>query len=83
MIKRLVEKLYYKVFPDRINDHALAWMPIPIIKEERYRPEKIMTEVRIPRDLLVKNEPPIECSDDPFSLFCIYHGYIRFLREDE
>ena len=60
MIKRLVEKLYYRVFPDRINDHALAWMPIPVVKEERYRPEKIMAEVRIPRDLSFKNEPPIE-----------------------
>ena len=105
MIKRLVEKLYYRVFPDRVNEHALAQMPIvPVVKEERYRPEKIMTEVRIPRDLLVKNEPPIEwikedlaanlvdgikehmtieCSDDPFSQCRIYHGYIRFLREDE
>lgn len=60
MIKRLVKKLYYKVFSDRINDHALAWMPVPVVKEERYRPEKIMAEVRIPRDLLVKNEPPVE-----------------------
>ncbi len=61
MIKRLVEKLYYRVFPDRVNEYALANMPpiIPVIKEERYRPEKIMAEVRIPRDRLAK-EPPIE-----------------------
>lgn len=60
MIKRLVEKLYYRVFPDRINDHALAQMPISVAKEERYCPEKIMAEVRIPRELVVKNKPPIE-----------------------
>ena len=60
MIKRLVEKLYYRVFPDRINDHILAQMPIPVIKEERYRPEKIMAEVRIPRELAARNRPPIE-----------------------
>lgn len=60
MIKRLVEKLYYRVFPDRIDEHMLAQMPIPVIKEERYRPEKIMAEVRIPRELMIKNTPPIE-----------------------
>lgn len=61
MIKRLVEKLYYKVFPDRVNEHALANMPIiPVIKEERYRPEKIMAEVRIPFDPMIRNKPPIE-----------------------
>lgn len=61
MIKHLVEKLYYKVFPDRVNEHALAQMPIiPVVKEERFRPEKIMVETRIPRDLAVKNKPPIE-----------------------
>lgn len=61
MIKRLVEKLYYRVFPDRVNEHALAQMPIiPVIKEERYRPEKIMAEVRIPRNLSFNNEPSIE-----------------------
>lgn len=60
MIKRLVEKLYYRVFPDRINEHALAQMPIPVVKEERYRPEKIMAEVRIPLDHMTKNNPPFE-----------------------
>lgn len=60
MIKSLVEKLYYRVFPDRVNDHLLAQMPVPIIKEEHYRPEKIMAEVRIPLDLNSFGEPPIE-----------------------
>jgi len=60
MIKCLVEKLYYKVFPDRVHDHELAWMPIPVIEEERYRPEKIMAEVKIPREQLIKGGPPIE-----------------------
>lgn len=60
MIKRLVEKLYYRVFPDRVNEHVLAQMPVPVIKEEHYRPEKIMAEVRIPLELMGKDEPPIE-----------------------
>lgn len=62
MIKRLVEKLYYRVFPDRVNEHMLAQIPvIPVIKEEHYRPEKIMTECIVPRELMVNNlEPPIE-----------------------
>ena len=62
MIKRLVEKLYYRVFPDRVNEHEYAQMPIPVVKEEeRYRPEKLLTEYRVPRELIVNNvEPPIE-----------------------
>ena len=62
MIKSLVEKLYYRVFPDRVYEHELAQMPmpIPVVKEERYRPEKIMAEVRIPREQMINNKPPIE-----------------------
>jgi hypothetical protein len=60
MIKRLVEKPYYRVFPDRMDEHELAQMPIPVVKEERYRPEKIMVEVRIPRNLMIENTIPIE-----------------------
>lgn len=58
MIKRLVEKLYYRVFPDRVNEHELAQMPIPVVKEEHYHLEKIMAEIRIPHELLVENGPP-------------------------
>ena len=70
MIKRLVEKLYYRVFPDRVNEHALAQMPIiPVIKEERYRPEKMMTMYRIPRELMANNEmPPIEYIKDHLAI---------------
>ena len=60
MIKRLVEKLYYRAFPDRINEYTLAQMPIPVIKEEHYRPEKIMTMYRIPRELMINDKLPFE-----------------------
>lgn len=29
MFKRLVEKLYYKCYPDRVRDHEIATMPLP------------------------------------------------------
>lgn len=37
LIKRLVERLYYKCYPDRVNDHDIATQPIEplVIKEER------------------------------------------------
>ena len=63
MIKSLVEKLYYRVFPDRVHEHDFALIPTepnPVILVDRYRPEKIMVEVRIPREALAKNAPPIE-----------------------
>lgn len=28
MIRKLIEKLYYKAFPDRVHDHEIANMPI-------------------------------------------------------
>lgn len=49
MIKRLVEKLYYRCFPDRVRDHEIATMPIlPVIKEERHNVRHLEFEYLIP-----------------------------------
>jgi hypothetical protein len=53
MIKRLVEKLYYKCYPDRKNEHEIATMSLPVIKEERHN-------VRHRQDRLGRR---IDCTD--------------------
>lgn len=59
LIDRLVERLYYKRFPDRVNDHELANLPIiPVIHEERRDIVTLKTEIII-RDCDPYN-PPIE-----------------------
>ena len=35
-LRQLTEKLYYKVFPDRVNEHSLAMAPIETIKVTQY-----------------------------------------------
>lgn len=61
LIKRIVERLYYKCYPERVNDHAIASAPLPVIKEERYRPETYKAIYIVPRDLINLNAiPPIE-----------------------
>lgn len=49
MIKKLVEKLYYKCYPDRVRDHEIATMPIPVIKEERHNVRHLELEYLIPK----------------------------------
>lgn len=41
MIKKLIEKLYYKCYPDRVHEHEIARMPIPNVKVEQYKTETI------------------------------------------
>lgn len=48
MIKQLVEKLYYRCFPDRVRDHEIATMPLPVIKEERHDVRHLEFEYLIP-----------------------------------
>jgi hypothetical protein len=48
MIKRLVEKLYYKCYPDRKNEHEIATMSLPVIKEERHNVRHLEFEYLIP-----------------------------------
>ena len=55
--KRLIEKIYYKAYPERINDHELAEIarqPLPIIKEERYRPTTIYSLEQFPEEYIDK-----------------------------
>ena len=55
--KRLAEKIYYKAYPERINDHELAEIarqPLPIIKEERYRPITIYSLEQFPEEYIDK-----------------------------
>ena len=51
-IDKLIEKLYYRRFPDRVNDHAIATAPLPIIREERYTPRTIKVVDSIPEVVL-------------------------------
>lgn len=60
LIDRLVKRLYYKRFPDRVNDYALARTPIPVVREERYRPEKLIAEVHIPYEAYKMDRIPKE-----------------------
>lgn len=61
LINRIVERLYYKCYPDRVNDHDIANTPIPVIREERYRPETYTALYTVPRELIDLNAiPPIE-----------------------
>lgn len=52
--KRLIEKMYYKAYPDRINEHDFATQPIEplIIKEERGDIVNLKAEILIPQDMI-------------------------------
>lgn len=55
--KSLAEKIYYKAYPERINDHELseiARQPLPIIREERYRPITICSLEQFPEEYIDK-----------------------------
>lgn len=51
-IDKLIEKLYYRRFPDRVDEHAIATAPLPIVREERYRPRTITVVDYIPEVVL-------------------------------
>lgn len=48
MFKKLIEKLYFKYYPDRKNEHEIATMPLPVIKEERHNVRHLKFEYLIP-----------------------------------
>ena len=52
LIDRLVERLYYKRFPDRVNEHEIATCPLPVIKEERGDIVNLKAEIHIPREMI-------------------------------
>lgn len=47
-----IEKKYYKVFPDRVNDHFIATRPIPRVEVTKYHAVTLKSAKRIPRDFL-------------------------------
>jgi len=51
--KRLAEKIYYKAYPERINDHAIAMTPIEPLRITRYDLKCIdlVAEEMIPREM--------------------------------
>jgi hypothetical protein len=67
LINRLVERLYYKRFPDRVNDHEIATTPIEPLKITSYDLHclDLVAEVRIPREATYfYNEAQEEAFDD-------------------
>ena len=44
-----IEQKYYKVFPDRVNDHFFATSPIPKLMVTKYHAVTLKSEVRIPK----------------------------------
>lgn len=54
LIDRLVERLYYKRFPDRVNDHEIATtpIPVPVVKEERGDIVNLKAEIVIPQEMI-------------------------------
>ena len=98
ILKRLVEKLYYKAYPDRVNEHLLAQTPILI---KRYNSEKIVSEIHYPANLTdftddwIKHELAYKCAERLKDYITIekvennaipgyncYQGYIRIVKED-
>lgn len=58
LIKKLVERLYYKCYPDRVNEHSIAYQPIPIVREEIYKPTKVIGCIGLPKDIYQKGLIP-------------------------
>lgn len=46
-----IEKKYYKVFPDRVNDHFIATRPIPR-PTKKYHAVTLKSEVMIPKEIV-------------------------------
>jgi hypothetical protein len=53
-INKIVERLYYKRFPDRVNEHEIAMAPIPVVKEERGDIVNLKAEIVIPQEMIDK-----------------------------
>lgn len=52
LIKRIIERLYYKCYPDRVNDHFIATRSIiPVIHEGRDI-VNLKTEIYIPKEMI-------------------------------
>ena len=49
--KDRIEKKYYKVFPDRVNDHFIATRLIPSVKVTKYHAVTLKSEVIIPKNV--------------------------------
>ena len=49
--KDRIEKKYYKVFPDRVNDHFIATRPIPSVKVTKYHAVTLKSQVMIPEEV--------------------------------
>lgn len=49
-IKRQIEKLYYKAFPDRVHEHDIAQTPIPVFTE-RVATKKYRAQIFVPAEL--------------------------------
>lgn len=56
LIDKIVESLYYKRFPDRVNDHNIAITPILVVKKERGDIVNLKAEIYIPQKMIVPRE---------------------------
>lgn len=70
-IDKLIEKLYYRRFPDRVDEHAIATAPLPIIREERFYPKTITSEMIV--DERAMETMPIDYKDH-FLKNTLYHN---------
>lgn len=70
-IDKLIEKLYYRRFPDRVDEHAIATAPLPIIREERFIPRTITSEMSV--DERAMETMPINYKDH-FLKNTLYHN---------
>ena len=59
IIKRLIEKLYYKAYPDRVNDHDIATAPImpdfhvyERLAETHYQKRVLSAFELVPREII-------------------------------
>ena len=60
LIKKIVERLYYKCYPDRVNEHEIATLPIPTPIVRQYKQERIIAGIKIPREAYIKDAIPEE-----------------------
>lgn len=60
LIKRIAEALYFKCYPERKNEHEIAWQPIPIIRESRANIVKFTAQVNLPMAAIAQDKIPSE-----------------------
>lgn len=60
LIKRIIERLYYKCYPERKKEHEIEWTPMPIITETKAGVVNFTAQVILPMEVIARDNVPIE-----------------------